>query len=86
MSVLFQGGATYTQGAAAYTQSAVAYMVSAAAYMVGEAAYMVKVRMKLTQLPTNLKLKLNLSLAILDDLTAYFLHLFFLPYKFCAAN
>ena len=32
--------------------------------MVGAAAYMVKVRLKLTQLPTKLKLKLKLSLAI----------------------
>ena len=32
--------------------------------MVGAAAYMVKVRIKLSQLPTKLKLKLKLSLAI----------------------
>ena len=31
--------------------------------MVGAAAYMVKVRIKLSQLPTKLKLKLKLSLA-----------------------
>jgi len=55
------GAAAYMVGAAAYMVSAAAYKVGAAAYMVDAAAYMVKVRIKL---PTMLKFKLKLSLAI----------------------
>ena len=43
-------------------QGAAAYKQGAAAYMVGAAAYVVIVRIKLSQLPTKLKLKLKLSL------------------------